>query len=40
MSQATPALAGDENFGFWAITIGTLIAAAIGVAILRKIDWI
>jgi magnesium transporter len=40
MSQATPALAGQEGFGFWAITLGTLTAAAAAAFVLRRIDWI
>jgi magnesium transporter len=40
MSQATPALSGQEGFGFWAITIGSVGFAALAVAFLRWIDWI
>lgn len=40
MSQATPALSGQEGFGFWAITIGSIVIAGVGVAFLRRIDWI
>jgi magnesium transporter len=40
MSQATPALAGQEGFGFWSITVVTVVAAAIVAVILRRIDWI
>ena len=40
MSQATPALSGQEGFGFWAITIGSVAFASIAVAILRRISWI
>jgi magnesium transporter len=40
MSQATPALSGGEGLGFWSITIGTLLVAALAVAFLRRIDWI
>lgn len=40
MSQATPALSGHEGFGFWAITLGSIVAAGVGVAFLRRIDWI
>jgi magnesium transporter len=35
MSQATPALAGQEGFGFWSITVVTVAAY-----ILHRIDWI
>lgn len=40
MSQATPALAGHEGFGFWAITIASVMVAAVAAALLRRIDWI
>jgi magnesium transporter len=40
MSQATPALAGQEGSGFWAITVGTIVVAAIAIPILRRIGWI
>jgi magnesium transporter len=40
MSQATPAIAGQEGFGFWSITIGAVVLAALAVTVLRKIDWI
>ena len=40
MSQATPALAGQEGFGFWAITVITVLAAAAATYVLRRIGWI
>ena len=40
MSQATPALAGEEGFGFWAITVATIAIAAVATYVLRRIDWI
>ena len=40
MSEAPAAFSGNEGFGFWAITIGTLVLAGIAIAFLRKIDWI
>jgi magnesium transporter len=40
MSQATPAFAGEEGFGFWSITLGTVIVAAVAAYFLRRIDWI
>jgi Mg2+ and Co2+ transporter CorA len=40
MSQATPALAGEEGFGFWAITVLTVAIAAVATYVLRRIDWI
>jgi hypothetical protein len=35
MSQATPAVAGQEGFGFYSITVITIVVAGIAVAILR-----
>ena len=40
MSQATPALAGQEGFGFWAVTTVTMVGGAMTAAVLRRIDWI
>jgi magnesium transporter len=40
MSQATPALAGQEGFGFWFVTAGCVVAAAVVTVVLRRIDWI
>ncbi len=40
MSQASPALAGQEGFGFWFITVATIVAAAALGVYLRRIDWI
>ncbi len=40
MSQATPALAGQEGFGFWLIAAVTIVAAGLAAYMLRKIDWI
>ncbi len=40
MSEAPAALSGTEGGGFWIITIGTLLLAAIAIVVLRKIDWI
>ncbi len=40
MSQATPALAGEEGLGFWAITAITIALAAAAAFALRRIDWI
>jgi magnesium transporter len=40
MSQATPAVAGQEGFGFYSITVVTIILAGIAVAILRRIGWV
>jgi magnesium transporter len=40
MSQATPALAGQEGFGFWLVTATCVVAAAIVAVVLRRIDWI
>jgi magnesium transporter len=40
MSQATPALAGQEGFGFWFLTAASVVAAGIVAVVLRRIDWI
>jgi magnesium transporter len=40
MSEATPAFLGQEGFGFYAITIGSIVAGGVAVAFLRRIDWI
>lgn len=40
MSQATPAFAGQEGFGFWAVTVATIVVAGVVVAILRRIGWV
>jgi magnesium transporter len=40
MSEAGPSLAGQELVGFWIITVGTLVIAALAAWFLRKIDWI
>ena len=40
MSEAPAAFSGNEGFGFWAITIGTLTLASLAVVFLRRIDWI
>ncbi|HEY7736362.1 MAG TPA: magnesium transporter CorA family protein [Candidatus Limnocylindrales bacterium] len=40
MSQATPALAGQEGFGFWALTAASVVGAAVMLVVLRRIDWI
>jgi len=40
MSEAPAAFSGSEGFGFWAITIGTLVVAGVVVVFLRWIDWI
>jgi magnesium transporter len=40
MSEAPAAFSGSEGFGFWAITLGTLVLASIAIAFLRRIDWI
>ena len=40
MSEAQFAFRGDEGLGFWAVTLGSVILAAIAVAVLRKVDWI
>jgi len=40
MSQATPALAGQEGFGFWFVTATSIVAAGAVALVLRRIDWI
>ncbi|TAJ98920.1 MAG: hypothetical protein EPO36_13920 [Chloroflexota bacterium] len=40
MSQATPAFAGLEGFGFWFVTIASFVGAAVAIAILRRIGWV
>ena len=40
MSQATPALAGQEGFGFWFVTVASIVAASVVTIVLRRIDWI
>jgi magnesium transporter len=40
MSQATPALGGQEGFGFWFVTTTLVLAATIVAVVLRRIDWI
>lgn len=40
MSEATPAIAGEEGFGFWAIAAGMIIVAGIVVTMLRRIGWV
>jgi magnesium transporter len=40
MSQATPALGGQEGFGFWFVTLASVVAGAAAAVFLRRIDWI
>jgi magnesium transporter len=40
MSEAGAAFAGTEGFGFWLVTVATVIAALLVVVYLRRIDWI
>ena len=40
MSQATPALAGQEGFGFWLVTVASVVLAGVVAIVLRRIDWI
>jgi magnesium transporter len=40
MSEATPAFAGLEGFGFYAITVGAIVLGVVAVVFLRRIDWI
>lgn len=40
MSQATPGLAGQEGFGFYFITVTSIVVAALAVWVLRRIGWL
>jgi magnesium transporter len=40
MSEAGSAFAGLEAGGFWIVTFGTIVLAAIVALVLRRIDWI
>lgn len=40
MSEAGPALAGQENAGFWIVIVASVALAAVAVAFLRRIDWL
>ena len=40
MSEAAPALAGQEGLGFWAITLAVIVVAGVAAAFLHRIDWL
>lgn len=40
MSQATPALAGQEGFGFYFIVVVTIFTAIVAGVLLRRINWL
>ena len=40
MSEAGPALAGQEMTGFWIVVLVSLVLGAIAVGVLRWIDWV
>ena len=40
MSEASSALDGREGFGFWAITLATVVIAGVVLAVLRRIGWV
>jgi magnesium transporter len=40
MSEATPAFAGQEGFGFWFVSLASIAIASALAIILRRIDWI
>ena len=40
MSEAGPALAGQELAGFWAITVGSVALGAVLIVYLRRIGWL
>ena len=40
MSEAGLAFRGGEAIGFWAVTVATIVLAAVAAVVLRRIDWI
>jgi hypothetical protein len=40
MSEAGKAVTGNEATGFWLVTMLTVSAAVLAVALLRRIGWI
>jgi magnesium transporter len=40
MSEAGPALAGQELFGFWIVTIGSVVFGILMIGYLRRIGWL
>jgi magnesium transporter len=40
MSEAASALAGTQGPGFWVVVCLTILAAIVGVYVLRRIDWL
>jgi hypothetical protein len=40
MSEAGAALAGQAPGGFWVVSAGATLVAAVAAIILRRIDWI
>lgn len=40
MSEAGPVLDGREGVGFWLVTLVTIVAAGVVLAILRRIGWV
>jgi hypothetical protein len=38
--MTVPAFAGQEGFGFWALTMAMVAIAGVVVAILRRIGWV
>lgn len=40
MSEAGPALAGQEAGGFWVVVVASILVGAIAVVLLRRIDWL
>ncbi len=40
MSEAGPALAGQEPLGFWFVVLASIVLGTIAVWVLRRIDWL
>jgi hypothetical protein len=40
MSEAGPALAGQEMIGFWIVTLASVVLGVGMIAYLRRIDWL
>jgi len=40
MSEAGPAIGGQEPVGFWIVVLASIILAGVAVAFLRKIEWL
>jgi len=40
MSEAGPALAGQEASGFWIVVVASIALAIVAIGLLRRIDWL